>query len=138
MKRFRKLRVVVVVIVLIGLVSYFFRSETGVAIDPGSTLVIEIEGDYVEASAAPWLATLLGEAERPFAGLLTTLALAERDDRLRNVVVVIRPLQIGWGKAEEIRAALGRLRAAGRNTIAYLDMSSLSANHGVFHSECGG
>ena len=128
MKRFRKLRVVAVVFVLIAVVSYFFRSESGVTIEPGSTLVIEIEGNYVEASGAPWLATLLGEAERPFAGLLTTLALAERDDRLRNVVVVIRPLQIGWGKAEEIRAALGRLRTAGRNTIAYLDMSSLSAN----------
>ena len=128
MKRFRKLRVVAVVIVLVGLVTYFFRSEAGVTIEPGSTLVIEIEGNYVEASGAPWLATLLGEAERPFASLLTTLALAERDDRLKNIVVVIRPLQIGWGKAEEIRAALIRLRAAGRNTIAYLDMSSLSAN----------
>ena len=128
MKRFRKLRVVAVVFVLIAVVSYFFRSESGVTIEPGSTLVIEIEGNYVEASGAPWLATLLGEAERPFAGLLTTLALAERDDRLRNVVVVIRPVQIGWGKAEEIRAALGRLRAAGRNTIAFLDMASLSAN----------
>ncbi|MCH2185197.1 S49 family peptidase [Myxococcota bacterium] len=128
MKRFRKLRVVLVVAVLVGLVSYFFRSETEVAIEPGSTLVIELEGDYVEASASPWLATLLGEGERPFAGLLTTLALAERDDRLKNVVIVIRPVQIGWGKAEEVRSAIRRLREAGRHTIAYLDMSSLSAN----------
>ncbi|MFL2936333.1 MAG: signal peptide peptidase SppA [Myxococcota bacterium] len=128
MKRFRKLRVIVVVIVLIGLLSYFFREESSVSVSPGSTLVIELEGNYVEASGAPWLASLLGEAERPFASLLTSLALAERDDRIQNVVVVIRPLQIGWGKAGEVRAALVRLREAGRHTIAYLDMASLSAN----------
>ena len=128
MKRFRKLRVIVVVVVLIGLLSYFFREESGVSVSPGSTLVIELEGNYVEASGAPWLASLLGEAERPFASLLTSLALAERDDRIQNVVVVIRPLQIGWGKAGEVRSALVRLREAGRHTIAYLDMASLSAN----------
>ena len=62
MKRFRKLRVIVVVVVLIGLLSYFFREESGVSVSPGSTLVIELEGNYVEASGAPWLASLLGEA----------------------------------------------------------------------------
>ena len=128
MKRFRKLRVILVLLVLVGLASYFFGEESAVTVAPDSTLVLELEGDYVEASGAPWLASLFGEAERPFAGLLTTLALAERDDRIRNVVVVIRPLQIGWGKAGEIRAALDRLREAGRYTIAYLDMASLSAN----------
>ena len=128
MKRFRKLRVILVLLVLVGLASYFFGEESAVTVAPDSTLVLELEGDYVEASGAPWLASLFGEAERPFAGLLTTLALAERDDRIQNVVVVIRPLQIGWGKAGEIRAALDRLREAGRYTIAYLDMASLSAN----------
>ena len=53
MKRFRKLRVIVVVIVLIGLLSYFFREESSVSVSPGSTLVIELEGNYVEASGAP-------------------------------------------------------------------------------------
>ncbi|MEE3327102.1 MAG: signal peptide peptidase SppA, partial [Myxococcota bacterium] len=128
MKRFRKLRVILVVIVVVGLASYFFQEESGVSVAPGSTLVIELEGNYVEASGAPWLASLLGEAEQPFASLLTTLAMAERDDRIENVVVVIRPLQIGWGKAGEVRAALVRLKEAGRLTVAYLDMAALSAN----------
>ena len=65
MKRFRKLRVILVVIVVVGLASYFFQEESGVSVAPGSTLVIELEGNYVEASGAPWLASLLGEAEQP-------------------------------------------------------------------------
>jgi len=128
MRRFRKLRLFILVILLIAAIAYVFRTETTTEIEPGSTLVIEVEGDYVEASDSPWMVKILGGADRPFAGLLTTFAVAARDSRIEDVVIVIRPLGIGWGKAGELRGAIGRLKDSGRHTIAYLDMASMSGN----------
>jgi protease-4 len=113
-------------LVVVGVRSFFGRG--GPDIEPGSTLRLEISGRYVEAHAPPLLSQVLGEVHRPFASLLSTLALAERDDRIATVVLRIRPLEIGWGKADELRGAIGRLRAAGRKTVAYLELSSFNAS----------
>jgi protease-4 len=89
--------------------------------------VLELEGSYVEAPQAPLISRLLGEDRRPFVGLLSRIATAARDDRLSTVVLVIRPLGIGWGKAGELREAIARLRDAGRRTVVLLDMAAFSA-----------
>ncbi|MAI79974.1 MAG: signal peptide peptidase SppA [Deltaproteobacteria bacterium] len=137
-RRFRKLRTLILVVLALGVVSYFFRSDSEVTIEPGSTLVIELEGAYIEASGGSWIANVLGESERTFSSVLTNLAVAERDERIKNVVIVIRPLQIGWGKAEELRGAIRRLQEAGRNTIAYLDMASMGGNIEYFVASSAG
>ncbi|MBW2272405.1 MAG: S49 family peptidase [Deltaproteobacteria bacterium] len=105
-----------------------FFGSGGPDIEPGSTLLVELSGRYVEAPAQPLISRVLGDTERPFVGLLSTLALAERDDRIATVVLRIRSLDIGWGKADELRAAIGRLRAAGRKTVAYLELASFNAS----------
>jgi protease-4 len=63
-----------------------------------------------------------------FATLLSEMKKAERDDRLSRVVLRIRNLDIGWGQAQELRDAIGRLREAGRRPIAYLEVVGFSAN----------
>lgn len=128
MKRASKLRIFLVVVLALLLFAIFFREARGPVIEPGSTLVLELEGEYVEAPQAPLVARLLGEETRPFAGLLSTFAMAERDDRLSAVVLVIRPLSIGWGKAGELRDSIGRLREAGRKTVAFLEIASFGAS----------
>ena len=110
----------------------WLRAVAAPRIEPGSTLVLELEGRYVEAPHAPLLARLLGEDRPSFVALLSRLAMAERDDRLDSVVLVVRPLEIGWGKAGELRGAIGRLRQAGRKTIAFLDIASFSASREYF------
>jgi len=127
-KKSRKKRMIFMGLLAVALIAFCFREESGPVILPGSTLVIEVEGSYIEAPQAPVLMRLLGEERRPFASLLLRFAMARRDDRLDRVVLVIRPLEIGWGKAGEIRAAIERLRSAGRQTVAYLDIASFGAN----------
>jgi protease-4 len=122
------LRLGILVLLGLGVLFVLLRGQEGPSIEPGSCLVLELEGRYVEAPRASLLARVLGEETRPFVGLLAQLALAQRDDRLAHVVLVIRPLEIGWGKAGELRDAIARLRAAGRRTTAYLDLASFSAS----------
>jgi len=126
-KRPSKFRIFLLVVLAVLLAMAFLQDRAGPEISPGSTLVLEIGGEYVEAAQPSLIARALGEDQRSFVSLLSTLTMAERDDRLAAVVLVIRPLQIGWGKADELRAAVGRLGDAGRKTVAFLEVASFSA-----------
>jgi protease IV len=124
MKRLR--RVLFVVLVLIAVA--WWLSPKGPAIEPGSVLVVEIGGSYVESAEPPLLARLTGQPPRPLASLLSELAVAERDTRLSAVVLRVRSLDIGWAKAQEIRTAIERLNDRGRRTIAYLELDAFGGN----------
>jgi protease-4 len=125
MRRFRRILIVLV----IGLLLFWWLSPgAGPTVAPGSVLVLNIEGDYVEAAESPLLSRLIGVDRRPFAGLLSDLRKAERDDRLAGMVLRIRNLEIGWAKAQEIRDAIAQVSAAGRKTVAYLELTSFAAN----------
>jgi protease-4 len=51
--------------------------------------------------------------------LLTRLRRLEQDSRVRAVVVVSGGLRGSWATADELRQAIGRLRAAGKRVFAY-------------------
>jgi protease-4 len=125
---------ILLLIVVFGayFVSSRFSTTAHVEVALDSTLVIELGGGYVEAPAASPLARIVGDATRPFIDLLSIFALAERDDRLAAVVLRIQPLDMGWGKADEIRDAIGRLRDRGVHTVAHLEVQSFSANKELF------
>jgi len=125
MKKSRRFWIALVV----GLVLLWWWSpDAGVDIEPGSALVFTVEGQYMETVEPPLLARVLGGERKIFASLLSELHKAERDDRIDTVVLRIRNLEIGWAKAQEIRSAIAGLRAAGRKTIAYLELTSFAAN----------
>jgi protease-4 len=130
--KFRLLVLALIFVVGLYFVSSRVASTAHVEIVSGSTLVIEIGGSYVEAPAASPLARLVGDSTRPFIDLLSMFALAERDDRLATVVVRIQPLDLGWGKADEIREAIIRLSDQGIKTVAHLEIQSFSANKELF------
>ena len=96
-------------IVLLFLV-FALRDDSGPVIEDGSTVVLELSGGYVEGPSAPLIARLMGDTRTPFVSLLSRLALLERDDRVATVVLHVKALDLGWGKAEEIRAGIARLR----------------------------
>lgn len=124
-----------VLLLLLGLgVILILRAFGGppVLIAKDSTLLMELGGGYVEAPAASPLARLAGNDTRPFSDLLSTFFLLERDDRISTVVLRIQPLEIGWGKADELRAAIGRLREKGRKTVALLEVQNFSANKELY------
>ncbi len=124
----RRLRLLLLVLVAMAILFALLRAGAGLQIEPGSLLVVDLEGAYVEAVEPPILNRLLGRPSKTFAGLLSELRKAERDERLSAVVLRIRPLELGWGKAGEIRDAIAGLRAAGRRTLAYLEVERFGAN----------
>jgi protease-4 len=120
------LRVGIVLLVLFALAAWF--AGGGLEIEDGSYVVMDVGGAYVEAAQAPLVSKLFAGAPRPLVSLLSELAKVERDDRLAGVVLRIQPLEVGWGKAQEIRAAIERLRAKERRVIAYLELEKFGAN----------
>ncbi|MGH0036035.1 MAG: signal peptide peptidase SppA [Myxococcota bacterium] len=119
--------------VLVGVALWFFSGGPGAPqIAPGTTLVLDVEGSYVEAPAAPLVSRLMGDDRRPFAALLSQFAVAQRDDRIDTVVLRMRGTRIGWGKAQELRGAIADLRAEGKKTLAYLELASFSASRDYY------
>lgn len=117
-------------LIVVGLVLLVVRGFFGIRpdVEEGSVLVLDLGGQYVEAAEPSLLSRLLGDARKPFVSLLSELRKAERDDRLAGVVLRIRPLGLGWAKAQEIRDAIASLRHAGRPTAAYLEIESFAGN----------
>lgn len=134
LRRARLATIPFLLLALVGtmLVSCGMGELPPVEIEDGSTLVIELSGDYIEAAGPSVLARLAGDGSRPFLGLLSVFSRAERDDRIKNVVLRIQPLSVGWGKADEIRDAILRLNEKGRHTIAYIEIQGFSANKELY------
>jgi len=99
----------------------------GPSIAPGSTLVLTLEGEYAEGADAPLIARFLGAGEQSLLGLYSAFRKAELDPRIARVVVRVRGLGIGWGKAQELRAAIARVNAAGKETVAVLETEGFGA-----------
>jgi len=127
MRRFR--RFIIAVGIMAALLMVFGQfSDPETPVESGSTLLFELSGAFVEVSEPSVVARLMGDSSRPFASLLSELRKAERDDRLAAVVFRIRDLQIGWGKAQELRSAIQAIDAAGRRTVAFVELAGLSGN----------
>lgn len=122
------LRLIFFLMLVIGVAIWLGGRELPVEIDDGSTLLIGVSGDYVEAPAPTVISKLVGGEGRTFLSLLSLLRRAELDSRIDTVILHIRPLAIGWGKADEIRGAIARLRASDRKVIAYLEVESFSVS----------
>jgi len=99
----------------------------GPKIEPGSTLVLTLEGSYAEGAEAPLIARLLGGGAPALLDVYSAFRKAELDPRIGRVVVRVRGLGIGWGKAQELRGAIARVGAAGKQTIAVLEAEGFGA-----------
>jgi protease-4 len=99
----------------------------GPRIEPGSTLVLTLEGDYAEGAEAPLVMRLLGGGEPLLLEIYGALRKAELDPRIARVVLRVRGLGIGWAKAQELRAAIERVAAAGKQTVAVLETEGVGA-----------
>jgi protease-4 len=124
----RRRRVVILALVALAVAAVWLARRAGPHVEPGSALVLDLEGEFVEAQEVPVFARLLGQRGRPFAGLLSELAKVERDDRIATVVLRLGNLGVGWGKAQEIRAAIVRLREKGRRVVAHVEVERYGAN----------
>jgi protease-4 len=106
---------------LLALFWWVARGSQEPTIEPGSLLVIELSGRYVDGPVSV-LARLRGEHVQSLLGVTSELRKAARDERLAGVVFRVRSLELGWAQAEEIRAAILRLSEKGKRTLAVLEV----------------
>lgn len=103
----------------------------GPNIQPGSFLLVELEGEYVEGPPQPLLARLL-EEHKSFFDLVTSLRKAAADQRIAGVIVRVGPIDAGWAQARDIREALKTIRDGGKRVIAFIDNEGAAANLGYY------
>jgi protease IV len=125
MRAYRRLFVVLLIVAAVAVVALLWSAPS---VKPGSVLQLDIAGSYVDEPSVPFAARLFGERKTPLAGLLSELRKAEHDARLAAVVLRFGKLDVGWGKAQEIRDAVSALRSANRHPIAYLEIEDYGAN----------
>jgi protease-4 len=97
----------------------------------GAVLVLELSGEIEDAPPRDLLAqyTARGPA---LPTLLLLLDMAAADSRVQAVLVEIGPLRVGYARLQELRDALARVRAAGKQVIAHVDATSLNATRELY------
>ena len=88
-----------------------------------SVLVLNVSGDLPDYSAEDPMAKVFGMEQAPsFSSLLTQMRKAKVDSRIGAVLLNVNFPGIGWGKADELRAAIADLRASGKPVYAYMEI----------------
>jgi protease-4 len=92
-----------------------------------ATLHLVLRGALPDVAPARGLLGLLRPSHGPeLIALLEGLAAAARDDRLSTLLVRIEELDCGLARAEEVRAALARVRSAGKQVVVHADELGLA------------
>lgn len=88
---------------------------------PGGVVAMLDLNDMLAGGTSPLLALLGASGTDPYLRLSRWLELAAKDARLSGVVLKMEGLPgLDWGRAEELRQALLRLRASGKRLMAVL------------------
>jgi protease-4 len=116
----RRILIALLVIGLAAAVGRFYFRRHGVPAD--SYVLLDLEGGYREDVPDESLARLFGEQRMSLLDLLLLIRDAGEDPRVAGMVVRLRPLSIGWAKAQDIREALLRFRQTGKPLHAYLEL----------------
>jgi protease-4 len=116
-------RRVVIALVLLGFIGVGWRIWSGRhAVPAGSWVLLDLEGSYGEYAPDDGLARLFGQRRMSLLDLLLLIRDADEDPRVAGMVVRVRPLEVGWAKAQDIREALLGFRASGKPLHAYLEL----------------
>ncbi|MBM81258.1 MAG: signal peptide peptidase SppA [Planctomycetaceae bacterium] len=82
---------------------------------------IVISGSYPEAEQG---ISLFGATPDSLHQTLTRIERAAKDAKISGVVIRINSAGIGWGKVNEFRHAINKIKKAGKHTIAMVDAAS--------------
>jgi protease-4 len=118
-------------VVVFALVAIGRSVSRGPTIEPGTFLLVDLEGSYQEGPPVSLLGKLLDE-HGSYVELIEALRKATVDPRVAGLLVRIGTLEIGWAQAREIRESLLAARVAGKRVVAYLDNELGGANIGYY------
>jgi protease-4 len=102
-----------------------------VTVPENAVLVLEIGGDVAESPPQGLFAQWSTQGPA-LPSLLLLLDMAAADTRVQAVLVHVRPTGFGYARAQELRDAFARVRAAGRPVIALVDETSLNATRELY------
>ena len=88
-----------------------------------SVLVLKVSGSLPDYAPEDPVAELVGYSQpQSFSSLMMQLRKASVDSRISAVLLDIKFPQIGWGKADELRAAIKKVRDSGKPVYAYIEL----------------
>jgi protease-4 len=122
MRRFSLMFLGALVVLLIAWSLFSARHR----IPENGVLVVELGGELEEIPATDPLARFSARGPA-LPTLLLQLDMAAADARLAGVLVHLRGLGVGYARVQELRAALARLREAGKKVVVLIDLQSLNA-----------
>lgn len=110
---------ILLVLIVIGMIASKFDQKVDVS--AGTVLVQNLEGEIPEAPPSGGL-PIPGMSEAvSHTGLLENLEKARHDERIKAVVLKIGMPALGYAKEDELRAAIAKVRQAGKPVWAYTE-----------------
>ncbi len=109
-----------ILIAFLLIVSPVFAEESIEATPPAAKNYVELtlSGSYPDVK----IVSVFGNSStQTLRGLLKKLEGFRGDDELTGIILKIKDVSVGWAKLQEIQNKLLELRAAGKDTIAYLE-----------------
>lgn len=114
----------VFLVFIIGLV-LVFESVGKPSVPENSVLVLKVAGELPDYAAEDPTAELVGIGQpQSLSTLMTQLRKAKVDKRIAAVLMDVEMSGLGWGKADELRAAMKDFRASGKPLYAYLELGT--------------
>lgn len=110
---------------LVAIIGFALMAESlgKPSVPENSVLVLEISGELPDHSPKEPMAELFGiSRQKSFSNLITQLRKAKVDSRVGAVLLDISFPQIGWGKADELRAAIKDFRTSGKPIYSYMQI----------------
>lgn len=118
--------VLMVFLAIVAVVLAMKVSSLPPRIQEPATVVLDLEGEIVEQNSTDLAARLMQRRARPtLHEILEVIDKAAADRRVTAMVVRPRSPQLGWAKAEELRAALARFRKSGKKLYCHLIFAGL-------------
>lgn len=108
----------VLFLVAFGSLTYVLARKQAPALEKGSYVEIDIGGEIPENITE---SSILGEDPITMQDLSDLFHWAAEDSRVQGVVLRIDPLDVGWGKIDEIRDGVEMLKTHNKTVIAFLE-----------------
>src|SRR5215831_11971865 len=113
---------VLIFVLVVAIIVSAIRGKSP-SIEDNSVLVLRVSGPLPDYVPDDPFRRLFGAQPQSLNSLLAQLRKAKVDKRISAVLLEIDMPEAGWAKAEEIRAAIADVRAAGKPVYAFMEAS---------------
>jgi protease-4 len=114
--------VLAIVVSVVGIVFMVLVMSRGPVVPSAATLVLRPGGELQEVPPDDVVGQVLGRDVKTVHGFIENLRKAERDPRIRTVLLMPSTLSLPfWAKVQELRDAVLDFRKSGKTVIAFLE-----------------